>query len=82
MTLVIEKRENIDSFGAIALVGFSALLGINHVVIKVVNTGLQPIFFCGLRSIIAAGCIMAWMKYKKIPIQNPISEWKVGILAG
>lgn len=77
-----KRKEAIDTFGAAALIGFSALLGINHVVIKIVNTGIQPIFFCGLRSAIAAICIMGWMKYKKIPIRFPTKEWKVGILAG
>ena len=77
-----KKKQTIDTFGAVSLIGFSALLGINHVVIKVVNTGIQPVFFCGLRSVIAAICIIAWMKYKKMQIQFPTKEWKVGILAG
>lgn len=76
------EKTNIDSFGAICLIGFSLLLGINHVVIKVVNNGLQPVFFCGLRSLLAALCIMIWMKYKKIPIDFPIRNWKIGVLAG
>ena len=76
------QKANIDTFGAICLIGFSVLLGINHVVIKVVNSGLQPIFFCGLRSAIAALCILIWMKYKKIPIHFPITDWNIGILAG
>lgn len=75
-------KQNIDSFGVICLVGFSILLGINHVIIKIVNNGIQPIFFCGLRSFIAAIFIILWMKYKRMPIQFPKSEWKIGVLAG
>ncbi len=75
-------KPNIDSFGVICLVAFSILLGINHVIIKIVNNGIQPIFFCGLRSVIAAIFIILWMKYKKMPIQFPNSEWKIGVLAG
>ena len=82
VTLDFHKKEKIDSFGAVALIAFSALLGINHVVIKIVNTGIQPVFFCGLRSALAAICILGWMKYKNIPIKFPANEWKVGILAG
>ena len=78
----MNRKSNIDTFGAICLIGFSLLLGINHVVIKVVNSGLQPIFFCGLRSAIAALCILIWMKYKKIPICFPKADWNIGILAG
>ena len=75
-------RTHIDAYGAVCLIGFSILLGINHVIIKVVNTGIQPVFFCGLRSLIAAFCIIIWMKHKRIPIAFPMSEWGVGIIAG
>jgi len=43
----LEKKEKIDLFGAVALISLSALLGLNHVVIKVVNTGLNPVFLQG-----------------------------------
>ena len=80
--MTAKTKDHIDYFGAVCLVGFSVLLGINHVVIKVVNVGLQPIFFCGLRSLLAAFCIIIWMKYKKIAITFPRADWKVGTLAG
>ena len=80
--MTIKTKNHIDYFGAICLIAFSVLLGINHVVIKVVNTGLQPVFFCGLRSLLAALFIVGWMKYKKLPIVFPRSDWKIGILAG
>ena len=75
-------KTKIDMFGAVCLIGFSALLGINHVVIKIVNNGLQPVFFCSLRSLIAAVFIVVWMSYKKIPIELPRQNWKIGSLAG
>ena len=78
----INRKDHIDYFGAICLIAFSVLLGINHVVIKVVNVGLQPVFFCGLRSLLAAFCIIAWMKFKKHTITFPRADWKVGIIAG
>jgi len=78
----VTQKANIDTFGAICLIAFSLLLGINHVVIKLVNNGLQPIFFCGLRSAIAALFIMFWMKYKRIPIEFPRADFKIGVLAG
>jgi len=49
----LQQKNSIDLFGAIALVSLSALMGINHVVIKVVNSGLNPVFFAGLRSLLA-----------------------------
>ena len=76
------RKDHLDSFGVIALIGFSALLGVNHVVIKIVNTGIQPIFFCGLRSLIAVFFIVAWMIHKKVPILLNIKDAKLGIAAG
>jgi len=53
------RKDQIDAFGAVALLGFSALMGVNHVVAKVVNDGLGPVFFAGLRS---AGAILGvWL---------------------
>ena len=61
----MEKKNKIDAFGAVALISFSLLLGINHVVIKIVNDGLNPIFFAGIRSFIAFLFIIIWMKITK-----------------
>jgi len=43
-------KDRIDSIGATLLLGFSALLGLNQVLIKFVNAGIAPIFQAGLRS--------------------------------
>ena len=51
----------IDLPGALALIGFSALLGFNQVVIRVVNEGLQPVFFAGIRSAGALLCLYLWL---------------------
>ena len=64
----MEKKNKIDAFGAVALISFSLLLGINHVVIKIVNVGLNPIFFAGIRSFIAFLFIIIWMKFIRKPI--------------
>ncbi len=67
-----EKRDRIDAFGAISLIAFSALLGFNQVVIKVVNDGLQPVFFAGLRSAGAVFCVGAWIWFRGIGLKpNP-----------
>jgi len=49
----VERKERIDAFGATWLVLFSCLLGLNQVLVKVMNTGLQPVFQAGLRSLLA-----------------------------
>lgn len=47
---MIERKPHIDAFGATALLGFSMLMGLNQVMIKLVNAGFAPVFQAGLRS--------------------------------
>lgn len=54
----MDRRDTIDLFGASCLIGFSLLLAFNQVVVKVVNEGLQPVFFAGLRS--AGSVLVVW----------------------
>ncbi len=49
----MQRKDRIDKFGALVLVSFSALLGLNQVLIKLVNAGMQPVFQAGLRSVCA-----------------------------
>jgi len=49
----MDRKDRIDAFGAASLIGFSALLGLNQVMIKLVNAGMQPVFQAGLRSLLA-----------------------------
>ncbi|MCP5081529.1 MAG: DMT family transporter [Alphaproteobacteria bacterium] len=46
----MERRTRIDAIGASCLVAAALLLGLNQVLIKLVNAGLQPVFQVGLRS--------------------------------
>jgi drug/metabolite transporter (DMT)-like permease len=58
------RKDRIDAAGAAMLVGFAALLAVNQVMIKVVNTGLQPVFYAGLRSGLAMLCLLVWFRLK------------------
>ena len=78
----MEKKNKIDAFGAVALISFSLLLGINHVVIKIVNVGLNPIFFAGIRSFIAFLFIIIWMKFTRKPIVFNKKNTKICLIAG
>ena len=80
--LKMEKKNKIDTFGAIALISFSLLLGINHVVIKIVNDGLNPIFFAGIRSFIAFLFIILWMKITKKTIVFNTKNKIICLVAG
>ncbi len=46
----MERKTRIDTLGAVVLVLFSALLGLNQVLVKLVNAGMHPVFQAGLRS--------------------------------
>ena len=78
----MKKKSKIDIFGAVALISFSLLLGINHVVIKVVNSGLDPIFFAGVRSVIAFLFLLICMKIWNKSIVLKKKYIFVSILAG
>ncbi|MEX3015758.1 DMT family transporter [Gymnodinialimonas sp. 202GB13-11] len=75
-------KPRIDAFGAISLTGFAVLLAFNQVVIKVVNEGLQPVFFAGLRSLGGAILIFGWMRLRGIALTLPRNTLVPGILMG
>jgi drug/metabolite transporter (DMT)-like permease len=58
------RKDRIDAAGAAMLIGFAALLAVNQVMVKVVNTGLQPVFYAGLRSVLALLCLLVWFRVK------------------
>jgi len=62
-------RDSMDAFGAVALVAFALLMGLNQVAIKIVGDGLQPVFAAGLRSLGALFCIWLWMRFRGLEIR-------------
>ena len=78
----MDKKTQIDLFGAVALTGFALLLAFNQVVIKVTNGGMQPVFFAGLRSAGAVLCIWLWLRWRDIPLQFERGTRLAGLLIG
>lgn len=68
----MERRDRIDAFGATALISFSFLMGLNQVLIKLVNAGFSPAFQAGLRSACAIGpvLIFALLTRKRLSITD------------
>jgi drug/metabolite transporter (DMT)-like permease len=56
----MQRKDRVDAFGATILIAFSMLLGLNQVMVKVVNSGLQPVFQAGLRSACAFLPVLAY----------------------
>ncbi len=78
----MNRKPNIDAFGAASLIGFSVLLGFNQVVIKVVNGGLQPVFFAGLRSFGVIFCVWLWIRLRGRKLDFKPGTIRAGILMG
>ena len=76
------KKDTMDSFGAVSLILFSAILGFNQVVIKVVNEGLQPAYFAGLRSAGGVLVLLLWMRWRGLSLRITPGTWWVGLIIG
>ncbi len=77
-----EVRDRIDAFGATLLISFSALLGLNQALVKLVNEGLHPVFQAGLRSVLAFVLVYAWARYRRIPLSLRDGSAPLGVLCG
>ncbi|MEM0943907.1 MAG: DMT family transporter [Pseudomonadota bacterium] len=66
------RRDRIDAQGAVLLIGFSLLMGLNQALIKLVNAGMAPVFQAGLRSALAVlpVLIFALITRKKLSVTD------------
>ena len=78
----MNRKDRIDLTGASLLVTFSFLMGLNQVLIKLVNAGFSPAFQAGLRSLCALPLVVgfAWLMKKRLSVTDG-SLWP-GVLAG
>lgn len=78
----MEKKSSVDLFGASVLIAFSTLLGLNQVMVKLVNAGFSPVFQAGLRSLCAIPFvfILALIAKKKLSVSDG-TLW-AGLLSG
>jgi drug/metabolite transporter (DMT)-like permease len=78
----MERKDRIDTFGAISLVVFSLLLAVNQVIVKLGNAGLQPVFMAGVRSVGALAVLLLWMRFRGIPLTIRKGTVWPGLLLG
>jgi len=78
----LEKKDRIDLFGASTLVAFSILLGLNQVMIKLVNGGLQPVFSAGLRSAVALVLVLSYALWRRKRLSIRDGSLKAGLFSG
>lgn len=78
----MERKSKIDAFGASSLILFSALLGLNQVLVKIVNGGMQPVFQAGLRSLCVFPLILIFALVMKRRLSISDGSFVPGVLAG
>lgn len=76
------RKDRLDAFGLAMLLGVQGVLAVNQVLIKVVNAGLQPVFFAGLRSLLAIGFVWAWLVWRGRPPRLRRASLGAGLLIG
>ncbi|MBX2882431.1 MAG: DMT family transporter [Granulosicoccus sp.] len=78
----MERRNKIDLLGGCLLLLFSALLGLNQVLVKLVNVGLDPVFQAGLRSLCAFLPVLLFALYKRRHLSLVDGSWWPGVAIG
>ena len=76
------RKDRIDAAGAGWLVGFALLFAVNQVVVKWTNTGLQPVFYAGVRSVLAIVPVLIWMRWRGIALRIDRGTAVGGLLIG
>lgn len=76
------RKDKLDTFGLTMLLGVQGLFAVNQILIKVVNEGLQPVFFAGLRSLLAIGFVWALLVWRGRPPRLSRASLGTGLLIG
>lgn len=76
------RKDRLDGAGIAMLLGVQALLAANQVGTKLVTEGLQPVFYAGLRSLLAIGFVWAWLVWKGRRPRLKREVWGPGLLIG
>lgn len=73
-------RRTLDPAGLGILLFLAALFGLNNVLIKLGNAGMQPVMFAALRSAIAGAAVSGWMVWRGIDFR--LDLWRPGLVLG
>ena len=76
------RKDRLDAFGVCALLAVQLLFAFNQIIIKTVNDGLQPVFFAGLRSLLAVVFVAAWLWARRRPPLLSRSTLPAGLMIG
>ena len=76
------RKDRLDAFGVFALLAVQLLFSFNQIIIKVVNQGLQPVFFAGLRSLLAVVFVALWLWFRGRPPKLSWATIPAGVMIG
>jgi drug/metabolite transporter (DMT)-like permease len=76
------RKDSIDTFGAVSLIGIAIILAVNQVVIKLGNQGVGPVFMAGLRSALALVFLLIWMRLRGLRVVFEPGTVPSGLLLG
>ena len=76
------RKDSLDAAGLAMLLGVQGLLAVNQLSIKVVNAGLQPVFFAGLRSALAILFVYGWLRWRGRPPRLTRAALGPGLMIG
>jgi drug/metabolite transporter (DMT)-like permease len=77
-----QRKDRIDAAGAALLVLVSVLLGMNQVMVKLVNAGMNPVFQAGMRSACAILPVLLWALWQRRKLSISDGSLLPGIVCG
>jgi len=77
-----ERRDAIDTFAVVMMIGLTLSWGLNGVAAKLSNTGYSPVFLTLVRSALAGALVFAWCRWRSIRLFERDGTLWAGLLAG
>lgn len=78
----MHRKDTLDAFGGSVLLGVTLLLAVNQITVKLGSEGLQPVFYAGMRSVLAIFFVWAWLAYRGRPPRLRLETLGHGLLIG
>jgi drug/metabolite transporter (DMT)-like permease len=78
----MHRKDRLDAFGGSVLLGVTLLLAVNQITVKLGSEGLQPVFYAGMRSVLAVFFVWAWLAFRGRPPRLRRETLGHGLLIG
>lgn len=76
------RKDRLDGLGLGMLLAVTLVLAANQIIIKIVDQGLQPVFFAGARSALAVVFVGCWLWYRGLLGRIRLADLVPGVLIG